>query len=324
MTPSEIKFLMATLETKNNEFKYYKDKYALDLLRYFVSSEMSVAALKQSELGFLTNKPIVKERLSRIGGKWVNDSTFQMKNEDDAIKLNYSLSKWGAYFGDNRKDDWYQTSRSGINLVLQLNFDSTHNEAYYEFLEPESHPFYIDNHPVKKPTKQGGITMGWARLDVDLDNGEVLIEEIQNDWLREATVTADWAKRRIALKKASEKTRPKALEKIEPETFMTYYQKYLKKYIGFWDEALLNLAINFGKEQLGCNTVYYNTFETGNHFKGLPEGYPRPPKSLYTKLPRKFGFKITDQPPYMLLKDIPTRKKFRKKGLRWFVMELSS
>ncbi len=320
MTPSELQFLMDTLETRNNQFGYFKDQYALDLLKYFVTPGMEVSALKKSQFGFLTSKKVVKKQLA-VSGKRVSADVFNCSTTE-TINFNYSLSQWGTY-SYGKKQDYYQTSRDGINLVLQLNFESLHNEAYYEFIEPKKgqYPFINTSHPVVKPKKNRELTMGWVRMDVDLNNGEVLIEEIQNDWLREASEAANWAYRRVRNWKARESDKHTIFEAVDPKSFMVYFDKYLKKYIEVWDEALLDLAIRFSKDELGCSVIYYNTFETGNHFKGMPN-YSLPPKSLYTKLPRKFGFATTNQPPYMLIEDKHLRKKFRKGGLKWYLLTL--
>ncbi|MBT3027590.1 MAG: hypothetical protein KME48_10520 [Candidatus Thiodiazotropha sp. (ex Ctena orbiculata)] len=38
-------------------------------------------------------------------------------------------------------------------------------------------------------------TLAWARLDVDLERNEVLIEEVQSDWVRDMAWLQRWLNR---------------------------------------------------------------------------------------------------------------------------------
>ena len=317
MNQSEVDYLMETLETGHQFYNYYKDKYALDLLAYFVQKEVSVAELKKSRLGFLLQKPRVQDVLAKIGKNKVRSEYFETVYDVHTIGFTYTLGIWGEYqkYG---KDDWYQTSRSGKNLVLQLNFDKSHVNEYFRVLKPNKHchPFVFKSHPVLTGR---GFTMAWARLDIDLDEGEVLIEEVQNDWLREAKDESDWARRELKKMDQNKKNsvdRPWVNELL---SYIRYYEEYLKGYTLLWEEAILNLAIYVAKKELACNRIYYNTFETGNRLKGLCEG-SRPPRSLYTKLPRKFGFDLTAEAPKMLKKERRLKKKLKDKALQWYVL----
>ena len=319
MTPSEMEFLMATLETNKKTYRYFKDKYALDLLAWQLKVEVSVSSLKKSEWGFLTQKDAVKQRLAKAGSKKISSRNFADVYHPEDIYFNYTIGQWGEYF-KRYKDEWYQTSRSGKNLVLQLNFDESHNINYYKWVRPknDNHPFTDHGHPI---CEKGALTMAWARLDIDLENGDVLIEEIQSDWLRYAKSEMRLAKRR--LEEAEQKPKEGLnvpLAKFRNTCLIRYFEECLKKYVAIWEEAVLNLAIQFSISELGCEKVYYNTFDTGNIMKELSAEYTRPPKSLYTKLPKKFGFKITREPPKMLKEEKLLRKRLKTKGLEWFVL----
>jgi len=63
--------------------------------------------------------------------------------------------------------------------------------------------------------------------------------------------------------------------------------------------------------ELGISKVYYHTYESGNYFKGLPE-YSRPPRSLYTKLPKRFGFKETQEKPEFWKQNSFMKKRINK------------
>ena len=78
-------------------------------------------------------------------------------------------------------------------------------------------------------------------------------------------------------------------------TAENYVKKSLAPYFKMWDEAALTAAINFVMDELGIRRIYYHTFVTGNALKKIRHSYP--PRSLYTDLPRKLCFKLTDEPP---------------------------
>ena len=161
--------------------------------------------------------------------------------------------------------------------------------------------------------------MGWVRLDMDFDSGEMLIEEIQNDWLRLVDDEKDWVRRnRREIRRKGGKL-PENLCKVHIDDFLRYRREYVLPYKEIWDEALLNLAINFSVRELGCRKIYYHTHQSGNVMKGLL--YNRPPVSLYTKLPRKFGFKKTTEYPDFLAKDKRLRRRLRE-AKQWFYLNI--
>ncbi|MCG8669587.1 MAG: hypothetical protein MI867_09260, partial [Pseudomonadales bacterium] len=159
-----------------------------------------------------------------------------------------------------------------------------------------------------------------ARMDVSLETNEVLIEEIQNDWLRRA----DWLLRHVDYRRQYD-------TEFQPSN--TYYDigcstselrlyvtKVLVPYKQIWAEAMLTATIEFIWRELGINHVYYHTFETGNKLKAVPG---EPPRSIYTKLPKQFGFEVTDKAPVFI-----SQSKFAKRTLKkikqptWYYLNL--
>ncbi|MDW3196134.1 MAG: hypothetical protein R8G66_27430 [Cytophagales bacterium] len=315
MTPTEVDFITKTIETEEKSFGYQKDQYAFDLLSLYTENGKDVNAIRNSRFGHLLEKPMVKEVMASRGSKKLNE-LFCNQQWKQQKQFNYTIDTWGKYT-KHRNDDWYQTSRSGINLVLQLNFDFEHNTKYFQYLNPNKdyHPFVWNCHPVKKG---GGFTMAWARLDVDLDTGEALIEEIQTDWLREARDDAEEARNIIR----KDKHKQNWLKNKSWRSMLTYYEEHLMEYIKLWDEAVLDASLMFLIKELGCRSIYYHTFETGCQLKGLGQAYSRPPRSLYTRLPKKFGFRETDEAPTLLKKEKLLKKRLRDRSLRWYEMNL--
>jgi hypothetical protein len=69
--------------------------------------------------------------------------------------------------------------------------------------------------------------------------------------------------------------------------------------IKHWQEALLWSALWFCTNELGLDEIYYHTYETGALLKNI--GHRKPPRSLYTDLPKKFCFQETHEVPKILL-----------------------
>lgn len=148
--------------------------------------------------------------------------------------------------------------------------------------------------------------MSWVRLDLDLDSGECLIEEIQNDWLR----NSEWQAKDF--EKYLRENKEAKLEDYYPQfkghyrDFIRYARDILKSYRSIWAEASLAAAIEFIWKELGEMAIYHHSADTGAVLKGIKG--TRPPKSLYSSLPEKFGFQITEDAPAFLKSDGFTRR----------------
>ena len=177
---------------------------------------------------------------------------------------------------------WNQTSRKGGNLVVQVNFPDRYGAEFDRIFQRgvrESLEFW--GHPVRR---DGPITMSWARLDLEPDSEEVLIEEIQTDWLR----VLPGSRRRLlsALPKAA---RPEA------EGFIAMTRT---RYGRVWAEATLLAAMAVARRFLGARRVWLHQPHTGAKLKNIRDRLP--PRSLYTDLPRRFCFGATDRAPEIL------------------------
>ncbi|MCI5045392.1 MAG: hypothetical protein MRY72_11900, partial [Aquisalinus sp.] len=202
-----------------------------------------------------------------------------------------------------------------------LNFSGQHDGFYRQYIDRGNRQYFTYFcHPVD--TQQDGRnTLAWARIDLDPDTGEALIEELQNDWLREVERTYQRAKR----------WRQRKREKIvilgydtdcpvTSETFCQYYEEYLIQHTKIWSETVLTATMQVLVDELSIRQIWMHTFETGNHLKGLTRDYRKPPVSLYEELPRKFCFQRTNRAPTFLKKS-GTRKQRRwlesGKGTFW-------
>lgn len=278
----ELQLLEDILEIMTGErtlFHYVRDGYALQLLQDYVGEQASISELRQSPYAHLLNKPVVKSVLAKAGkGVLTAEQLEWAKWEGDSAPLNFvlTLDRWGS--GDYAERTWDQMSRCGHHLVLQLNFANDHQQRYERLIKADEHAAFSSwGHPVIQEGRYE--TLAWARIDLDLEADVALIEEIQSDWVREAK--SEWNR-----------------DYYEDADFDTYLGKVLAPYTKVWDEAVLSAALQLIRRDLGISQVFYNTFETGNVLKGIEYDYP--PRSLYTKLPRRFGFRETDEMPVFL------------------------
>jgi hypothetical protein len=274
-------------------FHYFKDRYALMLLSYVMGDRKSLRELRESNFGRLLDKPVLRNIVRRLPDGRLTRAALDTAWPASIEAFHLSLGSWGNS-GHNHVS-YYQTSRAGKNLVLRLDFSAKHNRQYHRLLEPSGgHPFELHSHPI---SGDGAHTMAWARIDVDLEAGEALIEEIQNDWIRMAirdrNAMAAWTDEQregSAYHRNGSSYRVRQLD--------LYIETVLRPYIDIWDEAMLAAAIWFLREELGIRRIFYHTFESGIELKRIAG--PSPPRSLYTSLPRRFCFREVNQKPAFL------------------------
>lgn len=304
MKQKHVQEIIDCLGGSREKFYYHKDRYALMLLSYVVGSGMSIREIKQSKFKKLLDKPYVQKILQqkvysvltreRINAFWPKQCTCYL----------LTLDKWGT--GGDWSRFGAQTSRSGWNLVLQLNFSAQHNRLYQRLVKPgQYHPFENACHPIAK--NGGRHTLAWARIDLDLERDEALIEEIQTDWIRLALKSVKAA---IAIESGVIR-RPNYLPRYlnglgcDAQALSRYVEEELKKHVEVWEEAMLASSIYLLREEIGIGKIYYHSFESGYTLKRISG--KKPPRSLYTRLPARFCFEKTPEAPSFL-----TEKQNRK------------
>ncbi len=285
-------------------FPYFRDRYALMLLSWASGAGLGIGALKASRWARLLSRPPVREVLAHagsgavsawdLGSVWPEHHTFRL-----------ALGEWEG------KDTWGQTSRAGWNLVLQLNFSGSHDQAYARMRVPDDQdcPFSWSGHPVSKRRH----TLAWARIDLDLDTGEALIEEVQNDWLREV---------QTLVRQHSHETPPQAV--VWPGVSVGALRRYAATVLPLrkiWHEAMLAAALQFLRDEIGIAVVWMHTWKGGCANKSIDRNWA-PPRSVYTDLPKRFCFDQTADAPEFLLRSL--RRKYRKRVVAhpWWRMRL--
>ncbi len=288
--------VVACLVGERTLFYYYRDRYSIGLLRHLSrQGPLSVQNLKQSPYAPLLQKPRVKGVLADMGGRQLDE--FHLVGHDyDANQEAFvlTLDTWGSERGSDRRRK--QTSRRGYNLVLQLNFCRRHDQVYQHLGCPGSY-FNYCGHPVSSRRN----TLAWARLDLDLNTGTALIEEIQSDWIRDVAWQEASIQRRLKAGRLASEPMPFRGFKCSLQTALDYCNFVLTRYSPIWAEAMLWAAIAFLREEIGLSQIFYHSVDSGQQLKRIKGSLP--PRSLYTELPRKFCFEPTHDAPEFLLND---------------------
>lgn len=287
MNQHEAEELLSLLPAGRTLFTYGKDWYAISLLELGLRHG-APDKLRDSPLGRLLEKPRVKAWIGKLGKKHFTgeDLALLWPEETETYRLTADLF-----------DGWTQTTRKGRdgwNLVLQMNLNG--NDARWmerKFPERDDDPFEWYCHPIHRGRHR---TLAWARIDLDWDSGEALIEEIQNDRLREV---ADRVK---SIRAGRLKTIRLAGGEIEADFILRYWEERLRLSRQWWDEAMLCAAIRFIVDELGLRRIYYHSPVSGARLKRMRDA----PVSLYTDLPKRFCFEKTSTLPAFIRK--PRRK----------------
>ena len=312
MKSAILEEVIACLPADRTLFHYFKGQYAFFLLAHAARLYPSVSAIKQSPFQSLLRQPDVKAVLAGQGDGVLRSSLLETVWKEGSLPFVLTVDRWGNH------DQWqYQTTRKGCNLVLQLNFSEQHNRAYRRLVKPtDDYIFNFYGHPVMDREKRSLYreTLAWARIDLDLDSGEALIEEIQSDWVRRVGACLQNLRRR------SSSWHLRWCE-CDPEDFVAYAEKVLAPYDELWAEAMLAATLHFIRNELGIAEIFYHTHEAGQRLKRVGGGAP--PRSLYSDLPRKFCFQITKTDPAFIGRDRTfLRKKRSIKQVEWYRLVL--
>lgn len=308
MDIKELREVISCFDTSRTLLDYYPDRYAVYLLQKHMKGmdRISVKEIRSSPLAKLLNKPIIKNLIS--GDGYLYRSALDYCWVDNSEGLVVTLGEWG----DTASNTTYQTSRNGGNLVLQFNLNSKWESLLKRVLDINANELFGYAHPIS--TKRH-CTLGWVRLDMDFSTGEVLIEEIQTDLIRRIHFMRDRAQRALTSGNA---TFSFWRNRYDAKKTLDALDGFNSLFMNLWSEAMLWGAIWFCKDELGIDDIYYHEFETGALLKG--QTYSKPPKSLYTQLPKKFCFRQTSEGPSFLMdhKQVKRKLKKAKKEVSWF------
>ena len=306
MTPDDLRLIRQCLPAVM-PFPYYPDRESAWLLAQHMLGDRAVSELRARPEGRLLDRPRLRGLVAGCGGVLRQAHVTALAFAEDApVTVNLSragLSALDAVYGETWMDfsltlsswgqmsEWqdYQISRPGRNMVLQLGFPSDHAAVFGRLFEREDRRKYETYyHPVRRT---GAPTLAWARLDIDLASGTALIEEVQCDWLRFAA--------RQTRHMAEQGARDRDLR-----VHIAYEQALTRSYAKLWPRAILLAALIVLRQEIGIREVWMHQPEAGAVLKHITTVLP--PRSLYTALPKSFGFQPETMPPPFLL---PRRRK---------------
>ncbi|WP_146345743.1 hypothetical protein [Falsiphaeobacter marinintestinus] len=282
-------------------YAYYPGREDAWLLAHLMPGDTPVADLRRMGLGKLLNRPLIKPLVAGCGGtlrlqdvlalayathtpNWNNLSAAGAAQlnaiyADPWLDFELSFSAWG----DAENFAWQQTSRPGTNLVIQLGFPSDHAALMGRYLSTGGRKaFEFEAHPIRLT---GRPTLAWARVDLDPKTGTVLIEEVQSDWLR---FVREEVEDLAARKPRSRETR----------SAMLYEAALREQYDKLWPKVMLLVALELMRDHVGCSDFYMHRPDSGAVLKNIHGA--KPPKSLYSTLPKAFGFRETTHIPAFL------------------------
>lgn len=301
MTPEDIDMIRQVLPERM-QYPYYVDRESAWLLARHMPKEVAdLRSLRQGPLARFLERPILRPLLARCGGRIARRDVEMLAQAGnigaapvpaavagalDTIcaapwhDFELSFTRWGL-----GGDWWDQTSRKGGNLVLQMGFPSDHARLMGKYAgDRPRKDFEFDLHPIRS---EGRPTLAWARLDIDIESGVALIEEVQSDWLRFVREEIEWL----------EAQNPRARQL---RTARQYDAALRAAYGKLWPRAMLLAALILLRDELGLREVYMHQPETGRKLKRI-EGLA-PPVSLYSALPSRFGFAPVSHAPEFLRK----------------------
>jgi len=320
----EVNEVIDCLSKDREVFFYYKNRYAEIILKEVLRYTNSIRVIKDSVYSKLLSIKHIKEAIAYCGnGRFESDDIY-FDWSADCFPFTVTYTKWGC---DKYQ---YQTSRRGFSLVVQLNFSNLHAEQYRKFYKPtESCVFNYWGHPVINNKTSDGIvksareTLAWARIDLDFNRNEALIEEIQTDWLR-------LAKRELFRLQEINQSDNNSNSEISAyaseakiENAIEYLSTVLKPYESIWAEAMLACSLNILFNEIGISKIFYHDHVSGRIIKDIPGRSP--PRSLYTTLPRRFCFESSQFGP-SFIEESRAFKKLRKaySFLKWQELNISN
>ncbi|MEM1215274.1 MAG: hypothetical protein AAGJ82_06300 [Bacteroidota bacterium] len=296
MEHSQLNFVLQTLEGPRRLFYYAPDEYARYLAaRQVQNGAVSLADFKRSPYGKLLERPNLKAAQANWGDGQLDHNRLQMLRAAEPLNFRITLSRWGA--AERCRYNFNQTSRPGFNLVVQLNFGGDHNAEYRQLVRERTsgyHPFFYCDHPAKA---EQDFTIAWARIDLSDDLETALIEEVQSDWWKLASTDIEVKKhrQRDASGNWREWTDKRSANNLNIAAMERYLEQTLRPYGKVWEEAMLTATLQVLWEEIGVQRIFYHTYATGCALKNC-----HPPRSLYTKLPKKFCFTPTREVPHFL------------------------
>lgn len=318
MTPALARDIIKVLPRGRTLFYYFEDRYAALLLEQAAREELAqghlrIADLRKSSFGKVLERSALKKLIAAKGDGRLTRGDLETLWPVKPECYRLTLGIWGAETRSQWARHYHQTTRPGHNLVLQLNFSTAHDVRFRKLIDPNNEqPFTLRAHPV---AGRGKMTLAWARIDLDLDTGEALIEEIQSDWVR-------FVRRCRELARAHPYSQTSiAGTTVDNRNLQVYIEDVFARHMALWDEAMLAAAVWFLAHELGLRRIFMHDFDCGVRLKQMSSA---PPRSLYRELPSKFCFGKSAEAPEFLMREptLSMRRLMRKDALAFWRLDL--
>lgn len=320
MTPEDISLIRQVLP-ETMTFHHYPDRQSPWLLANAMPGDMPVRTLRQGPLARFLDRPLVKPVVAGCGGMLRQRDLIAVAHAGRAMQIGglsagalsaldiAYASTWRDYelsfasWGTGRDWAWEQVSRKGGNLVMQLGFPSEHAAILgRHFSAPVRKDFEVASHPIRST---GRPTLAWVRMDVDLASGTALIEEVQSDWLRKVR------RKTIRLRRISkrfERAQRAYPQSRQLKTLESYEAGLRAAYAQDWAKFAMLATLTLLFDEFAVRDIWMHQPGPGAVLKNI-HGTP-PPRSLYTDLPKSFGFRPTHDVPAFL--ERPCRKALKR------------
>ena len=297
--------ILACLPKGKTLFAYERDYYCVMFARWLVEAGWTARDIRSSRFGRVLEKPRLKRLMKERGRLELTTDDFLWLVPEHPAQWRLTTATWGS----EEAFQYFQISRPGRNIVLQLNFPHSHNAALAELLGPTVEKAFSNRY---HPHSSRENTLAWARLDIDLESGSALIEEIQSDWVRRVRYRSrdprsfyNQISRRQGIAK-----RPSFAE--FSRSLRRYHHQVMEPIACNWQEVMLAATLRFLVDELGIRDIYMHEFGSGNRLKCIDEAFRAPPRSIYTALPRKFCFENGQSMPRFLEQSVKSRRKSGK------------
>lgn len=311
MDEQQVEEIIACLPSERTLFHYFKDQYAVYLLQQYLQNTVSkdIHSIKQSRVKKLLDKPIVKDTLKNSGNGMLESTQLDGIWPTQTEQYILTLGKWGH----KKRYSWNQTSRPGVNLVLQLNLSNQFDKIFRAISGCDLNELTTSCHP---KSRKRSATLAWARLDMDFTTGEILIEEIQSDLIRDLEYIY---KRSLKSKRGDAINFYWHGQLLNRKKVADYCAQVIEAQKRIWSEVMMAATLWFVQQELGFSKIYYHTFDTGKVMKKINGSAP--PRSLYTDLPEKFCFETTKQAPQFIAKDSYAKRRLKAvNNPQWFLL----
>ena len=124
MELQEVKEIIDCLAGERTKFYYFRDRYALMLLKDYIAEKVGdkslpIGELKRSPFANLLHKTPVKKALADAGSGNISAKDLEMIWDENPLAFTLTLDQWGE---GKKYWKWNQMSRCGYHLVLQVEY----------------------------------------------------------------------------------------------------------------------------------------------------------------------------------------------------------